>query len=97
MSLHVQVTKLTRLPNRPNGDLLAIDHIGSIEEGYTLRGYMTPPKLGEPFRVDRYERNGVKAIGQFTTSPVQKIGDIYDDGTFCIETENSVYQLEDLG
>lgn len=98
MSNHVQITKLTRLPDRPNGDLLAIDYTGSIEEGYSIRGYLTAPiECGKRVFVDRYERNGIKIEGEFVSSPVAEYGDLYDDGRFCIRTENSVYLMEQLG
>lgn len=82
--------RLTKLSTRPEG---TVDPEGSptgpIGDGYTVLGaYDKPPTVGQPFAMWRYERNGVKVFGQFTTSPVTKV---YDGG---FETENSVYKLE---
>lgn len=96
MSTPVKVTKLSRLPNRPEGDLLAIDHSAKITEGYWLKGVCTQmPQIGEVFYVERHEQNGVKISGDFNTSPVRSIQP-NDDGTLVVGTENSVYLVETL-
>ncbi len=93
---HIQLTKLTRLPDRPDGQLMAWDRFGSIEVGYVIKGhYDSPPKIGEAFIVNRYERNGVKIDGEFSTSPVQLISRT-DDGKTQIQTVNSIYVMENL-
>ncbi len=99
MKTHVKITKLTQLPERPNGDLIAWDQFGgngSIVEGYWVKGHaVLPPKVGERLTVDRYERNGTKMIGEFSTSPVESVQP-NDDRTLVVRTENSVYLVETL-
>jgi len=98
MKTHIRLTKITRLPDRPNGDLMPADshtERGAIVEGYTIRGFYTePPTIGKRFCVDRYERNGVKIEGEFSTSPVD--GFDRKEGYILITTENSVYRMEEL-
>lgn len=92
----VRVTKLSRLPNRPEGTLEAIEGVSAISEGYTLSGTCDRmPQVGRPFHVERHERNGVKIYGLFNTSVVQSIQP-NDDGTLVIRTENSTYLVETL-
>ena len=68
----------------------------SLPVGYTVEGWMAgPPNEGQPIEMERHVRNGVKALGYFTTSPVKETGkgrlDGFD-GEFY--TENSVYRIE---
>lgn len=96
MKTHVKVTKLERLPDRPDGDLIGIDERGKITEGYWIKGHCSKlPTRGERFHVDRYERNGIKIIGDFTTSPVVLTSHT-DDGKTQFKTENSIYEVEVL-
>lgn len=98
MSTPVKVTKLSSLPNRPVGELIATNEAESrrIDPGYWLKGISERlPQVGQPFYVERHERNGVKALGQFNTSPIQAIQP-NDDGTLVIRTENSTYLVETL-
>ncbi len=96
MSTPVKVTKLSSLPNRPVGQLVAIEETTPIDPGYWLKGVCEiMPRIGEVFYVERHERNGVKMLGDFNTSPVQAIQP-NDDGTLVIRTENSTYLVETL-
>lgn len=94
MKTHIVLTKMTRLPGRPDGDLHTLTENLLITEGYTIKGfYSDPPTIGKRFCVDRYERNGEKIEGAFSTSPVQSI----ERGKVTlITTENSVYRMEEL-
>lgn len=98
MKTHIRLTKVTRLPDRPNGDLLPADshtERGAIVEGYAIKGfYSEPPTIGKHFHVDRYERNGVQIQGMFSTSLVYGLHK--KDGYTLITTENSVYRMEEL-
>jgi len=59
--------------------------------GYTLDGYLfTDIDVGYSIKVIREHRNGVKATGIFTSSPVKAIND--ND----ITTSNSIWRLEYL-
>lgn len=92
---HAQLTKLATLPGAildPNGSRVG----GVIEPGYTVRGhYSTPPRMGHPFVLDRYESNGVEVPGLFTTSPVVLLSRS-DDGSIGLKTVNSIYRLTPL-
>jgi hypothetical protein len=85
--IHARLTKLSTLPGAtidPEG----ARGQGPIEEGYYVLGYyIEEPVVGQPFRMVRYESNGVKAFGIMTTSPVVEI----KDSSF--KTANSIYQL----
>jgi len=98
MKTHIRLTKVTRLPDRPDGDLMPSDlsiERGAIIEGYTIMGFYTePPTIGKRFCVDRYERNGVKIEGEFSTSPVWDV-EVKGDKT-AITTQNSIYLMEEL-
>lgn len=94
--IHISLTKLSRLPDCPNGVLVTEGGESSIEVDYTIRGhYYEAPKRGQPFVVSRYERNGVPIYGVFTTSPVQLISR-NDNGDLGIKTENSIYLMKTL-
>ncbi len=91
---HVKVTKIERLPDRPDGDFIGLNEGGPICEGYWIKGHCFElPTRGQPFHVDRYERNGTKIIGDFTTSPVQLTSHT-DNGDIQFKTENSVYNVQ---
>jgi hypothetical protein len=93
--IHIQLTKVTRLPDRPDGDLYTLDNWQPITEGYTLKGtYLVAPKVGERFNVERHERNGVVALGDFSTSPVQSI--VAEGSVTVLTTLNSVYHMRTL-
>lgn len=98
MKTHIRLTKVTRLPDRPDGDLLPADshtERGAIVEGYTIKGfYSEPPAIGKRFYVDRYERNGIKVEGEFSTSPVWDV-EVKGDKT-AITTQNSIYLMETI-
>lgn len=63
----------------------------SLPIAYTLKGILLNDiVVGEQVQVDRTERNGVKEVGSFVTSPVMKV-------TECgFATQNSVYLIEQL-
>lgn len=94
--IHVKVTKLESLDGRPNGTLVDWNaDTTEITKGYWIVGHTVElPKVGERFNVDRYIRNGVEILGEFTTSPVQEVLEV--DGKTRIRTENSVYEIEVL-
>lgn len=93
MSTYVKVTKLERLPDRPNGQLVAVDKTSEITEGYWLIGYTDRmPTIGERFVVERHNRNGVEALGEFSTSPVEAFDT--HDSWIEIRTLNSVYRID---
>jgi hypothetical protein len=86
----VRVTKIEALPYRPIG----IGSGGYIVEGYVVIGKeVCPPKVGLPYYLERYERNGFKQYGQFRSSEVKKL-DIINEDTTLITTLNSVYKIE---
>jgi hypothetical protein len=90
MSIHIKLTKLARLPDRPNGD----SPIGEMTEGYTVWGHcIDMPKCGEVFNMTRYKRNDVLAYGLFNTSVIQEVHYGLNKPTLLV-TENSVYELE---
>jgi hypothetical protein len=95
MSTHIRLTKITKLPDRPDGDLYTLDNWQPIQVDYTIKGhYFVAPKVGERFNVVRYERNGASVLGDFSTSPVQSIE--YGERVVLITTQNSVYRMEEL-
>jgi hypothetical protein len=61
----------------------------SLPISYTLKGYLVNPvRLGRPIQVLRIERNGVKKLGIFCSTPVVELG---DHGV--VETYNSIYRV----
>lgn len=88
--IHVQLTKIASLPDRPDGTGAA----GSITAGYVIKGYYLSLAIGEPLTVIRYERNGEKVGGIFTTSPVKVF--YGDPEGITVKTENSEYRLDFL-
>lgn len=63
----------------------------SLPIDYTVEGEAEKlPQVGESFWMMRDTRNGVKAIGEFTTSPVTEV----TETTF--RTKNSVYDFKVL-
>lgn len=96
MNRAIRLTKLTRLPDRPNGDLYSVDGHSSITEGYTILGTIDRmPKVGERFLVARTERNGIQMLGDFSTSPVVAI-ELEDDLVVVFKTQNSIYRMDIL-
>lgn len=91
---HARLTKLVGLPGgivEPFGARGA----GPIVEGYEVKGYFDNlPTVGHPFLMARYESNGVRVPGIFTTSPVAKVEE--DEKGVTFETHNSKYRLEYL-
>lgn len=88
----VKVTKLEALPGRPNG--LGVGE--EITSGYFIIGDEEyPPKVGNSYIVERYERNGVVVYGEFWTSEVKKVDNV-DEKTTIITTRNSIYKIETL-
>lgn len=66
-----------------------------IIAGYEVKGfYEDEPTIDDCFRLFRYEKNGEKVFGFFTSSPVKKI-DKTENG-YKFETFNSIYELEHL-
>lgn len=51
------------------------------------------PVCGQSFSFLRTNRNGVKRLGLFSTSPVKTVAKISENKTL-LTTENSVYELE---
>lgn len=67
----------------------------SLPVSYTLKGeFIYQPKVGEVMFVNRSERNGVKNLGIFTSTPVISIKEVGD--IKFIETKNSVYACESV-
>ena len=65
----------------------------SLFNGYYAIGVLERPiECGKPIRMLREDRNGVKALGGFITSPVKSV-DSYEDHTI-VKTDNSVYKIE---
>lgn len=63
----------------------------SLPVEYEIEGYLVRPiEVGRGIEVDRQKRNGIIAMGSFTTSPVKSIHDN------LIRTGNSIYQIEFL-
>lgn len=63
----------------------------SLPVEYEIEGYMVdPPALGASFVVERTSRNGIKAYGEFSTSPITVIA------PGMIKTQNSIYTIEKL-
>ena len=90
-SIHARLTKLSTLPGATINSLGARGN-GPIEEGYEIKGYyFDVPTIGQPFRMMRYESNGTKAFGIFTTSPVDAFETI--DDSIVFRTANSTYQI----
>lgn len=96
MTTHVKVTKLTRLPDRPDGVVISWEQSDlAITEGYWVRGWANDaPKVGTRFVVDRYERSGVQMRGEFVTTAVEEVTEI--EGGWTIRTANSIYRVERL-
>ena len=62
---------------------------GSLPLGYAIRGVLMESLcLGECLYVYRIDRNGISALGHFSTTPIISIKD-----GFVAETFNSVYQI----
>ena len=66
-------------------------------KGYWVIGTLERPiEVGKPIRMLRENRNGVKAMGLFTTSVVRTITDKDKNGLCVVETDNSVYGVCDI-
>ena len=94
--IHISLTKVARLPDRPEGSLMTETETLAISTGYTIKGFAPePPEVGKRFYVDRYERNGDRIQGAFSTSLVARI---YADaeGRLTFDTQNSTYRLTQL-
>lgn len=86
----VKVTKIEKLPGRPDG----IGQVQPITEGYNLIGEAwEDPVVGKSYAVERRIRNGVTAYGLFETSDVKEV-DVIDERTTIITTHNSKYRIE---
>ncbi len=95
MSTKISLTKVARLPDRPDGDLYTLDNWQPISVDYHIKGtYVVAPRIGHPFHVERHERNGVVMLGDFTTSPVQSI--VAEGSVTVLTTENSIYHMRML-
>jgi len=67
----------------------SFDNQASLPISYTLKGYlMAQIDVGNPIRLLRIERNGIKALGLFESTPIVEIR---EEG--LIETYNSIYRL----
>lgn len=64
--------------------------IGLYDGYYVIGQLLDDVTAGHPIKVIRFERNGIKAIGYFNTSPIQEIRN-----NFCY-TLNSIYEVEEL-
>lgn len=65
-----------------------------IFTGYTIRGFARAlPVAGERFAVLRTERNGVAALGVFSTSAVQSVEETAEKGVLWVHTANSAYRV----
>lgn len=92
---HIQIRKLSPIPDAKvsSGDPKFYQYGSfnpdvSLPDDYVVKGYFaTDVEVGEPVRINRYERNGEKVTGIMVTSPVTGLlaNRIY--------TENSVYDV----
>lgn len=95
--VHVQITKLKALPEaQVSTATWAEYHPGEDNEksppvDYTLKGVLAADVVvGAPMFASRYERNGERVTGTFSTSVVTKvIGN-------CVYTRNSLYIVKIL-
>ncbi|XHR27227.1 MAG: hypothetical protein ACFUZC_14900 [Chthoniobacteraceae bacterium] len=97
--MKVRVTKLAAAPNAIVETAewreykLGEANAKSLPVDYELTGeLLAPPRIGEGLMVFRETRNGVRAEGLFTTSPIvegEKCGE-----ALRLVTGNSVYLLE---
>ena len=63
------------------------DNAGSLPVGYAMHGVLLKPlQVGAPIRLLRVRRNGITAIGQFTSTTVVAIHPAH-----LVETTNSIY------
>jgi hypothetical protein len=63
------------------------DNAGSLPVGYAMRGVLLKTlQVGAPIRLLRVKRNGITAIGEFTSSAVVAIRPEH-----LVETANSIY------
>ena len=93
---HVQITKFAVNPDGAKAGDMASWKAGtdnnpeneSLPVEYTIKGFLLDDiRVGESVTASRYERNGIKVAGLFTSSPVMEIG----DGMF--KTRNSLYRI----
>jgi hypothetical protein len=62
---------------------------------YWVEGYiLANPKIGECFRLDRHNRNGIEVRGLMTTTKIQEISEM--DSYTELKTLNSIYKLEKI-
>jgi hypothetical protein len=73
------------------GDVAPLSYEARVNPniGYAMVGFLiTDLAVGQPIEATRIERNGIKALGVFSSSPVTSIeGD-------NIRTRNSVWKIE---
>lgn len=99
MGSHVSVTKIGvtekaefPTPQKVNYFQGEVNGPVSLPMDYNLRGFLASvPLIGKTLNVDRYERNGTKVSGLFTSSTILNI---IDDRIY---TRNSVYLIKSLG
>lgn len=84
---HAKLVKLSSKNVSPTG----------IYNSYFVKGHYLSDslKVGNPFSIIRYNRNGVKVFGAMVTTPVTKITETTKDKV-TFETENSVFTLKNL-
>lgn len=69
------------------------DNAGSLPVGYAMHGVLLKPlQVGAPIRLLRVRRNGVTAIGEFTSTAVVAIRPAH-----LVETTNSIYIVHTTG
>lgn len=73
-----------------------LNHGVSLPIDYECEGHIKElPKVGSPFYMLRYKRNGVEALGEMITSPVESV--VQDsDKTWHFSTANSVYEMQQV-
>lgn len=95
---HYRIIKIFSLAGRPNGQ----GAVEPITAGYEIKGVLIGvPMIGQPFEVVRYERNGVPALGLFSSSEIVDIDEnpsraMSSPSCAVVKTQNSMYQFSPL-
>lgn len=93
----VKITKLSACPNPVSETsewddyVIGEENVRSLPVQYFMRGFLTDiVRVGGFIQLDRTERNGVIAEGEFTSTLIMKI----NGALALVETFNSIYRIE---
>ena len=74
--------------------LKQVSNIETLSVGYYIKGFLLNDiEVGKLILIERYIRNGDKALGVMNTSVVKEIIP-QGDGILLVHTENSIYKVQ---